>query len=259
MQSNKSSIYESFTQTISGVIIGFLIQKFVFPHIGIHFTNEQNIKAVVIFFFSSLIRQYLIRRIFNINFKNNMKLFFRSIKEYYWAIKILSRKQKVLEHFNYDYTKEFLNRVKSDIKTDLYKRVITKIIKKHRAPYIPIDFSAAKKFYLDFQKNNPIQSIHQIKKGDFLYVISEEYPIKGTRFTEYYINFSSCNLEDKVFQVNEIYTSRGEEDYVSSGKSNSYVNIKQCRFATADEIEAKLENDIEKSLVLATKHLFRHK
>lgn len=66
MQSNKLSLYESIIQTVIGVVFGFLIQKFLFPLIGIIINDEQNIKAITIFLFASFIRQYGIRRIFNL-------------------------------------------------------------------------------------------------------------------------------------------------------------------------------------------------
>lgn len=260
MQSNKNSIYESFTQTISGVVIGFLIQKFVFPHIGINFTNEQNIKAVVIFFFSSLTRQYVIRRMFDEKFFKVIKFFFRSIKEYFWATRISLRKKTVLEYFDYDYTKLFIRNVKSEIKTKYYKRVITKLIKKYRTPYKPVDFSEAKSLYLEFQKQNALKKTDQVKEGDFLYVISDEYPVKGMRFSDYYINYSAYSNEQKVVQVDDVYTNAIDGNYfISSDNNFSYINIHQCRFATPDEIAQKEEYDIEKSLIRATRHLFRHK
>ena len=64
-QSKKHSILESSVNVISGLIISFMIQLFIFPFLGIPMTLGQNITLTLIFSFASLIRGYVLRRIFN--------------------------------------------------------------------------------------------------------------------------------------------------------------------------------------------------
>lgn len=65
MQNKKNSLIESITNTFVGFIISLLIQLIIYPSMGIAVTFFQNILITIIFTFASILRGYLIRRIFN--------------------------------------------------------------------------------------------------------------------------------------------------------------------------------------------------
>ena len=53
------------TNQILGIILGWMIVYFLFPFIGIPVTVTQATASTVIFFVTSYIRMYTVRRIFN--------------------------------------------------------------------------------------------------------------------------------------------------------------------------------------------------
>jgi hypothetical protein len=65
MQTKKKSIIESLVNTISGLIIGLSIQLLMYPILEIEVTIQQNLLLTSVFFIVSVIRGYIIRRIFN--------------------------------------------------------------------------------------------------------------------------------------------------------------------------------------------------
>lgn len=65
MQSRKHSLIESTTNTIVGFIVSLLIQLAIYPAMGIPVRFSQNIIITFVFTISSILRGYLIRRIFN--------------------------------------------------------------------------------------------------------------------------------------------------------------------------------------------------
>jgi hypothetical protein len=65
MQNRKTSFIESITNTFSGLLISFVIQLILFPLMGIPVRLEQNIIITLVFTLSSIVRGYLVRRIFN--------------------------------------------------------------------------------------------------------------------------------------------------------------------------------------------------
>lgn len=65
MQTKKNSFIESVTQTVIGFCIAMLTQIIVYPIMDISVTIAQNFKISAIFTVVSIIRGYLIRRIFN--------------------------------------------------------------------------------------------------------------------------------------------------------------------------------------------------
>lgn len=67
MQSNKKSIIESFTNTSTGLVIAFLVQYLMYPILGIEVTTQQNLLLTLVFFVVSVIRGYIVRRLFNKN------------------------------------------------------------------------------------------------------------------------------------------------------------------------------------------------
>lgn len=64
-QSKKHSLIESIVNVVSGLIISFLIQLWIYPLLGIPVSINQNIFITVVFFIASFIRGYIIRRVFN--------------------------------------------------------------------------------------------------------------------------------------------------------------------------------------------------
>lgn len=65
MQTKKQSIIESVTNTVTGFILSLFIQWFFYPMFGFKSNISINIVLTTIFTISSLLRGYLIRRIFN--------------------------------------------------------------------------------------------------------------------------------------------------------------------------------------------------
>jgi hypothetical protein len=65
MQSKKHSIIESIVNVIAGLIISFLIQLWIYPLLKIKVSINQNIFITFVFFLTSFLRGYIVRRIFN--------------------------------------------------------------------------------------------------------------------------------------------------------------------------------------------------
>jgi len=64
-QTKKQSVIESITQTLIGLIVSLCIQLVIYPLLNIEVTFSQNLIITFVFFISSIIRGYVIRRIFN--------------------------------------------------------------------------------------------------------------------------------------------------------------------------------------------------
>lgn len=64
MQSKKLSIIEAVTNTIVGLITSFCIQLLIYPFLNIEVSINQNIFITCVFFIVSILRGYIIRRIF---------------------------------------------------------------------------------------------------------------------------------------------------------------------------------------------------
>lgn len=65
MQSKKLSVIESVVNTTSSFIVGILTQIVIFPFYGLKVSIAANISMTLIFSLTSLIRSYIVRRIFN--------------------------------------------------------------------------------------------------------------------------------------------------------------------------------------------------
>ena len=65
MQSKKYSIIESVANTVIGLVTSFIIQLIIYPLLDIPVSFNQNIIITLVFFTVSIIRGYLIRRLFN--------------------------------------------------------------------------------------------------------------------------------------------------------------------------------------------------
>lgn len=64
-QSKNRSLVETIVQTLSGLIISFIIQLVIYPFLGIKVTIDQNILITLVFVAASIIRGYVVRRMFN--------------------------------------------------------------------------------------------------------------------------------------------------------------------------------------------------
>jgi hypothetical protein len=64
MQSKQKSLIESITQTVVGLVISFAIQLVIYPMLNIPVSFNQNLIITAVFFVASIIRGYVIRRIF---------------------------------------------------------------------------------------------------------------------------------------------------------------------------------------------------
>ena len=64
-QSRKKSFIEAVTNTVAGLVTSFLIQIVIYPLMGIPVSINQNIVITFVFFVASIVRSYLIRRVFN--------------------------------------------------------------------------------------------------------------------------------------------------------------------------------------------------
>jgi len=64
-QSKRNSALEAVVNVITGLLISFLIQLWIYPLLKIPVTLNQNIFITCVFFAASFIRSYVIRRIFN--------------------------------------------------------------------------------------------------------------------------------------------------------------------------------------------------
>lgn len=65
MQSKKYSLIESITNTVVGFLVSLIIQMCIYPIMCIPVTIEQNIIITMVFTAVSILRGYVIRRIFN--------------------------------------------------------------------------------------------------------------------------------------------------------------------------------------------------
>jgi len=64
-QTKLHSIIESITQTLIGLLTSILIQIVLYPLLGIPVTFKQNLIITCVFFAVSIVRGYIIRRLFN--------------------------------------------------------------------------------------------------------------------------------------------------------------------------------------------------
>ena len=65
MQNKKQSLIESIAQTIIGLGTSIIIQVVLYPILGIPVSFTQNLIITAVFFVMSIVRGYIVRRIFN--------------------------------------------------------------------------------------------------------------------------------------------------------------------------------------------------
>ena len=64
-QKRKHSLMEAIFGTAIGLLTSFIIQLFIYPALKIHVSINQNIVITIVFFIASIVRGYLVRRLFN--------------------------------------------------------------------------------------------------------------------------------------------------------------------------------------------------
>tara|TARA_R110000796_G_scaffold134716_3_gene250512 strand:+ start:1976 stop:2200 length:225 start_codon:yes stop_codon:yes gene_type:complete len=65
MQSKRQSIIEVALGTVIGLTTSFVIQIIIYPLLNIPISINENLIITLIFFIASLLRSYLVRRMFN--------------------------------------------------------------------------------------------------------------------------------------------------------------------------------------------------
>jgi hypothetical protein len=65
MQTRLHSFLEATANILIGSLISLLVQRLVFPLYGIQITLSQDIQIVAIFTVVSIVRSYILRRVFN--------------------------------------------------------------------------------------------------------------------------------------------------------------------------------------------------
>jgi hypothetical protein len=65
MQPRRLSLIESVTSTLAGLVVSFIIQLIIYPVMNIPVRIEQNVVITLVFTGASVLRGYVIRRIFN--------------------------------------------------------------------------------------------------------------------------------------------------------------------------------------------------
>lgn len=71
MQSKTGSLIEAVCGTVIGLVLSFCAQIVIYPAMGVPITIKQNIMITFIFFCISIVRGYLVRRLFNKIFKKH--------------------------------------------------------------------------------------------------------------------------------------------------------------------------------------------
>lgn len=64
-QTKKQSVLESITQTMIGLITSIAVQLIIYPLMDIPVSLKQNVVIIIVFFTVSIIRGYIVRRLFN--------------------------------------------------------------------------------------------------------------------------------------------------------------------------------------------------
>ena len=73
MQTKKQSIIEVITNTVVGLAFSFAIQVIVYPLLDVDVSINQNLLITLMFFIASILRGYILRRLFTKLFKNKSK------------------------------------------------------------------------------------------------------------------------------------------------------------------------------------------
>lgn len=135
---------------------------------------------------------------------------------------------------------ELIGRVKHNykIKNSWVRNQTASLIKKIRKekPYKIQDYSKAKQFY---ETQPEVIDFSKVKEGSYVVKFTEEYAVKGKRWCEYYINFTSGTGVFKVGEWNDKWEYFRLEDYRGDYGIFS-IDEKESimfRFATREEIQ----------------------
>ena len=125
------------------------------------------------------------------------------------------------------------------IKNSWVRNQVALLIRKIRKekPYKIQDYSKAKQFYEN--QPEPID-FSKVSTGKYVVKYTEEYAVKGKRWCEYYINFTSGTGVFKVGEWNDKWGYFRLEDYRGDYVTYSLDmedDRKVFRFATKEEIE----------------------
>lgn len=169
-----------------------------------------------------------------------MKLI-RYIKDVIYVTRVLNSKnilKKLIDkNINIDIVLE-ITKLRYKNKDSYIRNSTALIVRKIRKekPYKIQDYSKARQFYenqpkgIDFSK---------VKEGSYVVKFTEEYAVKGKRWCEYYINFTSGTGVFKVGKWDDKWGYFRLEDY--KGYDGTYsLDIEDSivfRFATKEEIE----------------------
>lgn len=123
-------------------------------------------------------------------------------------------------------------------KNSWVRNQVAQLVRKIRKekPYKIQDYSKAKHFYEN--QPEPID-FSKVKEGIYVVKFTEEYAVKGKRWCEYYINFTSGLGLFKVGKWNDKWGYFRLEDY-KGDYGNFSIDEKESimfRFATKEEIE----------------------
>jgi len=73
MQSCRASMIEAATNVLTGLVLAVLMQLALFDALGIIATLEQNLMIAAAFSGLSIIRNYVLRRLFNVRVRRSMR------------------------------------------------------------------------------------------------------------------------------------------------------------------------------------------
>jgi hypothetical protein len=172
-----------------------------------------------------------------------MNLYFRLINRYH--LYKLNKNIDVIDnpHFvnQFSTTMNRLYKKKGTVDRNLGASILRQYRRKY--PYIPSDYSEAKKMYDDYFKMEGAINIKEInyrfKKGEKIYLCQfrRAAPIKGKRYAEYHINLSG-NDELMIFEMeNEL-----DPDFYTNTRLATDREI--LRFKDHSEIVSNLEESI---------------
>lgn len=133
------------------------------------------------------------------------------------------------------------------------RNLIASILKQLRVlfPYKIQDYSEAEKMYKEyFSLENHISSIEFLRekvKNEEVWVtcFRKEYPIKGKRYCEYYVNGSGGVKTFKLSPIEQTYGFVSDPFVNEFGFSVQEKNLTQFRFATLQEIQTVKDKEKE--------------
>ena len=113
-------------------------------------------------------------------------------------------------------------------------------LRKHTKYVVDTKALEQKRLYEKYYEENPtvFRSVDEVKAGDWVTVISRDYPVRGKRYYEYYMNtgFGYDFSTYKVKGVSEYGDNDEIEVFAASGNESTHsIEISRLRPATEDE------------------------